>query len=339
MIDNRNRSGFTLVELLVVIAIIGILIALLLPAVQAAREAARRAHCTNQLKQIGLALHNYHDSYNSFPHGARCSLGAMNWRVAILPQMEQLSLYMSLDINMQGEAGAFVSKREDSYPSNCTYGTGRNAILAGLAVPGWNCPSSPLSKNASGQSPTFNNAERGQTHDYVGISGATWDQSTRTNGCSVPTGYGGIFCENGMLAANVWLRIRDVTDGTSNTMIVGEQSGRVGDKDIRANYLGGWGGFGTCTKPSQITDSATKTWGAGITTVRYPINAGATFCGASTSGCDQTYDANTILNSFHPGGTNGLLVDGSVRFLRETMELETLRRLSVRDDGLVVGEF
>ena len=104
-------------------------------------------------------------------------------------------------------------------------------------MPGWNCPSSPLSTNASGQSPTFNNAERGQTHDYVGISGATWDQSTR---CSVQTGYGGIFCENGMLAMNVWMRMRDVADGTSNTMIVGEQSGRMGGKDIRASYQGGW---------------------------------------------------------------------------------------------------
>jgi prepilin-type N-terminal cleavage/methylation domain-containing protein/prepilin-type processing-associated H-X9-DG protein len=339
MMDNPNRSGFTLVELLVVIAIIGVLIALLLPAVQAAREAARRAHCTNQLKQIGLALHNYHDSYNSFPHGARCQLASMNWRVAILPQMEQLSLYLSLDTNSERNIGGFVSDREDT-DRTFSYGTGRNSILAGLTVPGWNCPSSPLSTNASGQSPTFNNAERGQTHDYVGISGATWDQSTQTSGCSVQTGYGGIFCENGMLAMNVWMRMRDVTDGTSNTMIVGEQSGRVGNKDIRASYQGGWGGFNSCLKPSQITNPASRPWGsAGVTTVRYPINAGTTYCGSSTSGCDQTYDANTVLNSFHPGGTNGLLVDGSVRFLRETMEMETFRRLSVRDDGLVVGEF
>ena len=327
--------GFTLVELLVVIAIIGILIALLLPAVQAAREAARRIQCTNQIKQLGLALHSYHDSFKTFPHGTRCLIGAPNWRVAILPYMEQSALYQSLDINSQANVGGFTSAREDSNSTTYGYGTGRNAVLAGLTVPGWNCPSNMFPTNASGQTPTYNNKEKGQTHDYVGIAGATPDPVGRTSVCSAVTGYGGIFCENGLLFPNGWQGLRDATDGTANTLLVGEQSGRIGTKDIRADYQGGWSGFTTCSRPAQMTGSP---WGAGITTVRYPINADSTICG-SGSGCDATYDGNTVLNSFHPGGTNGLLADGSVHFLQENMDMETLRRLASRDDGQVVGEF
>ncbi len=327
------RDGFTLVELLVVIAIIGILIALLLPAVQAAREAARRAECTNNLKQIGLALHTYHDVNHTFPHGTRCPIGAPNWRVVILPFMEQRALYEQLDINAQDNVGGFSAEREDAN-GTYGYGTGRNAVLAGLTVPNWNCPSNPNSKNASGVTPTYNNRSRGQTHDYVGIAGATNDPAGRTNVCSAETGYGGIFCENGILSINLWVRMRDVIDGTSNTLIVGEQSGRVGTWDIRADYHGGWSGFTSCSRPAQMTGSP---WGTGVTTVRYPINAKATVC-ASPSGCDTVYDGNTVLNSFHPGGTNGLFTDGSVHFLNETMNMDTFRRVATKDDGQVLGE-
>ncbi len=333
-----NRSarlrGFTLIELLVVIAIIAILIALLLPAVQQAREAARRTECKNQLKQLGLALHNYHDSNLTFPMGTRYPISAPNWRVGILPYLDQAALYNNVDINSQATIGGFSSKREDS--GSYGYGTGRNAVLKGLAVPNWNCPSSPNSKNASGQSPTYNNAELGQTMDYVGIAGATPDPGGNTGVCSGTTGYGGIFCENGMLFPNGNTRIRDVTDGASNTMIVGEQSGRVGGtKDIRANYHGGWAGFTVTQRPASMTGSP---WGSATTTLRYPINAGLSVC-VGGSGCDATYDGNTVLNSFHPGGTQVLLVDGSVHFLSENMNLNTFRSLGARNDGQVVGQF
>lgn len=331
-----RRHGFTLIELLVVIAIIAILIALLLPAVQQAREAARRTSCKNQLKQIGLALHNYHDVNLSFPMGTRAPISAPNWRIAVLPYIDQSALYNRLDIDSQATVGGFSSKREDS--GSYGYGTGNNAILAGLVVPGWNCPSSTNSTNASAQSPTYNNAERGQTHDYVGIAGATtdplFDATTPgwvSSSCSAVTGYGGIACDNGMLYPNASMRMRDVTDGTTNTIIVGEQSGLVGLRDIRANYHGGWAGFTTGGRPSSMTGSP---WGSGTTTVRYPINYDVAAAGNGT-----TYDLNTTLSSMHTGGTHALLGDGSVRFLSENMDRLTLLTLCARNDGQVIGEF
>lgn len=329
----KKRQGFTLIELLVVIAIIAILIALLLPAVQQAREAARRTQCKNQLKQLGLALHNYHDAHSAFPIGTRTPISAPNWRIAVLPFLDQTALYNQLDIDSQATVGGFSGRREDS--SSYGYGTAENSILAGHVVPGWNCPSSPLSTNAVGQTPTYNNAEEGQTHDYVGIAGAAPDPSGTTTTCSAVSGYGGIVCQNGMLYPNASKKMRDVKDGTSNTMIVGEQSGLVGDLDIRANYHGGWAGFTTGGNPAAMTGSP---WGAGVTTVRYPINADETFCTGS-SGCNSTYDLNTTLSSFHTGGTQGLLCDGSVRFFSENMDLQTLLKLCARNDGQVIGEF
>lgn len=331
------RRGFTLIELLVVIAIIAVLIALLLPAVQQAREAARRTSCKNNLKQLGLALHNYHDTFRVFPMGTRAPISAPNWRISILPYIDQAPLFNNLDISSQATVGGFSSRREDS--GSYGYGTGRNAVLAGLVIPGMNCPSNSSSTNASGQTPTYNNAERGQTHDYVGIAGATTDPALGdattplwvSSNCSAVTGYGGIICENGMLYPNFSKQMRDVTDGTTNTIIVGEQSGLVGTQDIRANYHGGWAGFTAAGRPSQMTGSP---WGSGVTTIRYPINYKT-----AAVGCNSTYDLNTTLSSFHVGGTHGLLCDGSVRFLSENMDRMTLLRLGSRNDGEVLGEF
>lgn len=323
----RSRRGFTLVELLVVIAIIGILIALLLPAVQAAREAARRSTCRNHMKQIGLALHNYHDIFKTFPIGAQPS-NRPNWRYGLLPGLEQMPLYQALNIWGHWASGC---------NSSSTYGqqySGTNLILVGLKVPVFQCPSSTLDPN----NPSGNmcNYDQLQCHDYVGISGAFPDPADRSNVCSTGATYG-VYCNTGLLVAGRNYGFRDVTDGSSNTFIVGEQSGMVGTNDWRTNYHGGWRGWSS--SGDVVTSTATHHI-AGITTVAFAINAKTGQTGGNTVPRSNTpYSGNTILNSFHSGGIHALLGDGSVRFVSDTIDFLTLRRLCVRDDGQVVGDY
>ncbi len=318
----RQRAGFTLIELLVVIAIIAILIALLLPAVQQAREAARRSQCKNNLKQLGLALHNYHDTARTFPIGQRYSKSSPNWRIGVLPFLDQAPLYNTLNFS-----DVFYSACASTSTYGVVYSNKENKILAGLVLPVFKCPSSPLSATAD----VGCNYDKLMVHDYVGISGATPDPAGRTGVCSEDTGYG-TWCNNGLLVPNQVMRIRDVTDGTSNTMIVAEQSGSVGGVDRRAAYHGGWSGF-TQTKLAPDFVSTELPFGSGTTAVRFSINTKTYSVGAGV------YHGNTIINSFHTGGTHGLLADGAVRFLSENIDFLTLRQLSVRNDGQTLGEF
>jgi len=323
----KRRPGFTLVELLVVIAIIGILIALLLPAVQAAREAARRSQCTNQLKQIGLALQNYHDTNRTFPAGARGpSTHAPNWRYSVLPYAEQASLYGQLNTI----TGSFDSGD----------GFGTNSILSKLVVPGWNCPSSTFP--AIDTTSTFYNNNSAQVFDYVAIAGAVLsfaatahsagtDVAGRTTLCYVGN-YKSCWCYNGMLPPSAWVNMAQCTDGTSNTIMVGEQSGAVGTLRISANYRGGWAGFSSGSPPSASGDP----YGAGTTTVSatLPINQSIT-----TDACDTPYDGNTVLNSRHPGGALFAKVDGSVSFISETINMTSLCQLATKDDGVAISSY
>jgi prepilin-type N-terminal cleavage/methylation domain-containing protein len=318
----RSARGFTLIELLVVIAIIAILIALLLPAVQQAREAARRTQCRNNLKQIGLALHNYLDTHNSFPVGNHGNyLG--NWRLSILPQIDQANVFNNVRFtNISGDFTAWGG----SY--------GNNSVFRGLIIPGYNCPSSALPRDST--LGVMNNFDRGQTMDYVGISGGVdelapnrWDPSGQGR-CSDIV-YSGRACFNGLLPAMRHMLIRDATDGTSNTMIVGEQSGMLNGVDVRANYWGGWNGTSlNRTVHPAVTGCEIVN---GITTVRYRINA------TSAPSGNQPWYLNTVLNSFHTGGCHLLLADGSVRFASENMDLPTLIRISVMNDGQTIGDW
>jgi prepilin-type N-terminal cleavage/methylation domain-containing protein len=319
----RRIRAFTLIELLVVIAIIAVLIALLLPAVQQAREAARRTQCKNNLKQIGVALHNYAETFTCFPVGNHYNYKG-NWRVSILPFIDQAPAFMKLSFN--GAGGLFTGWAA-AYDSP-------NSILTGFFVPGFNCPSSTLPKNSTMGS--MNNFANGQTHDYVGIGGGVdetispdWDPARRGQ-CSDIV-YSGRDCHNGMLPALRHMRFQDATDGSSNTLLVAEQSGMVGNQDLRANYWGGWTGtsLGRTVFPA-VTGCEIV---AGITTVRYQINAKAAPSGA------QPWYLNTVINSFHVGGTHGVLTDGSVRFFSENMNLATLVRVCVKNDGTVLGDY
>ncbi len=207
-----SRTAFTLVELLVVIAIIGVLVGLLLPAVQSAREAARRMQCSNNLKQIGLALHNYHDTFRSFPPGWIRSNGAgdrryaWSWSGAILPFIEQSALQ---DNSGFGEVNIHSAAADP-------------ALLKALQtpVPGYRCPSDIA--------PATNNwlaihSERMATSNYVGTHNSDyWD----VNGDSTQ---GGMFIENEPT------RFRDVLDGTSNTFMVGERAWSF--RDVNGDVL------------------------------------------------------------------------------------------------------
>jgi len=325
----RPRSAFTLIELLVVIAIIAVLIALLLPAVQQARESARRSQCINNLKQLGLAFHNYHGSFRTLPIGEQAPKSKPNWRVGVLPFVDQVPLYNTLNFSKQ-----FLSACADTSAFGFNYGTSGNRVLSKLVVPLFVCPTSPLSPTSTEVNCNY---DEGQVHDYVGIAGSTPDPAGRSGVCSVQTSHGGIFCDNGLLVANRVFRLRDVTDGTSNTLIVAEQSGRVGTRDVRSGYHSGWSGMQSLPASGRITSatSSDTPYGSGTTTIRYQIN----MKDSSQVGTNTAYDGNTVINSYHPGGINILLADGAVRFLSENMNFATLRMLASRDDGQVLGEF
>jgi len=324
----RHRA-FTLIELLVVIAIIAVLVAMLLPAVQQAREAARQTQCKNHLKQIGVALHSYHEVFGAFPIGARAGQGTtdssrwstgVNWRASILPQLDQGPLFNRLNF----DSGSF-----SGYSANPA--SGGNQALVGLAITPYLCPSSRVDPFINTTSPLYDNAARLQVMHYVGIAGAYPDPAGRAAECN--SGNYGPACNNGILRPANRALLRDVTDGTSNTIVIAEQSGLVGLSAISANYGGGWNGL---SKP-YAADAGTlgAYFYAGITTVRWAPNSRT---GAANSSAEP-YQTNTVLNSFHTGGVQILLADGSARFLSDSVDLTTLLRASSMHDSQLLGDF
>ena len=322
-----RRRAFTLIELLVVIAIIGVLVALLLPAVQQAREAARRSQCKNNMKQMGLAMHNYHDAYNRFPIGA--GFGAQigqNWRASILPFLDQAPLYNQLNFT----GGSWTSPY-----------AGSNIVLRGTKVVVYNCPSSTAPTiGLPGTEPggwSTDPIGSPQLVDYVGIGGAYPDPAGRTNVHST-SNYGGYYGSAGALSVMQSNGIHTLSDGASNVLLVGENSSMttVGGTqvDIRSNYYGGWSGM-CCGPTTNPWSGSPDTWSTGVTTVRYSPNIQST----SLDGATNTWTANLPLRSSHTGGVHVLLGDGAVRFITDNINMNTLRALATRDDGVAVSEF
>lgn len=319
---SRKKLAFTLVELLVVIAIIGVLIALLLPAVQAAREAARRTQCTNNLKQLGLALHNYHDVNKKFPHNGVPQSGSgtsmqrgPSWIFRTLPFLEQENA-----IDLVDYTGDW-SMQDGSV-------TARTSQLFGqLRVDGLWCPSSPLPETKE-----YKGVEL-QITNYVGISGSYYTGGTTAALASQPYyDFYGRTTYNGVISIEEYkVGMNNLTDGTSNTLMVSEQSDYQFDnagskRDLRScGYVGG--GAWSC-------GAGAKNWSQNVTTIRYPIAGGY-----NLDGNQQPYNVNIPLFSSHPTGILGLLGDGSVRFVSETIDFATLTALADRQDGNVVSEF
>lgn len=343
----RSVRGFTLIELLVVIAIIAILIALLLPAVQQAREAARRTQCKNNLKQLGLALHNYHDVYNQFAPGAvhsqvpRSNGGTSfgpSFYCALLPYVEQGPLYQSLDLS-SGRSPGYIGEAGGTAISSGA--RNKPLVLSAGPMTFMRCPSSagPVNENNAGVRAPF-------AH-YAGIGGAV-DMTSFNETRIYNDGTLGLISGGGMMVANKGMKMRDCTDGTSNTMHLGEMSGRLKRLDGTFSWVSpsgtthGWiMGTRAAGTPPNLDPGGTAQGDQrcfNMVTIRYSPNQ-ELFANQLFPGMGSNQGANNPLNSLHTGGVQILLADGSVRFISENMNLETLKQLSTRDDGQVVGEF
>jgi len=311
--------GFTLIELLVVIAIIAVLIALLLPAVQQAREAARRSQCKNNLKQLGIASHNYHDTHGRFPMGSLAVLnsdGTMNYcghtfNTAILPYVDQSAAYQQLNLNLPSNVAPNVGvlKRKWSFqacPSNpyaMTFGTKYDGRVGGHGA-SYMCSWGPAAYN-----------------DYAtadcGVAGSPAYCSKNATG-SLVTWTSGIFGV-GNRASYYSSGLRDVTDGSSNTLLLGEvrPEGNM--------YFGMFAiqayGFATAFK------------------INSPVRIKTNPNEIPTDGYPSGLQYNGGMASAHVGGAHALLADGSVRFLSENINFPTFNYLGHKSDGQVVGEF
>jgi len=341
--NTHNRHGFTLVELLVVITIIGILISLLLPAVQAAREAARRLQCSNNLKQIGLAMHNHLATYGRFPPGGAAdqppfgtatsvSWGS-SWAIYILPGIEQTALY---------EKWSFGGASGCGNSNNTT-------LLSGVNIPCYQCPSSPLPLLCALSDSYMPNATAAA---YVGISGAIDGlipnyHETRINNLTTA----GMISGGGILFPNSCVTISGIRDGTSNTTAVSEQSDFIIDnhgtpQDWRASQPWGWHlGVRSTTSPPNFNAPDPDNRSSNCVTIRYPINAKSGLSGlgwaddVAGTGVGYYVGANTPINSAHTGGVNAVFCDGSVHFLNDSTALDVLARLATRDDGQPLSVF
>ena len=300
----RSRRGFTLIELLVVIAIIAILIALLVPAVQKVRAAADRARCQNNIKQLALACHSFHDAYAHWPR-AGYTQNELSWHVYILPYIEQKSLYDQANL---APGGSF-----NGAPNNT--GPGRNE-LALNNVPVFLCVSSLADKMQTGpndnqNAPEIMNGVIAYTTHYYGILGPKGTNVATNTPYNVDpaglAGYGG-FSLQGMFQRSRDVRLRDVLDGTSNTLAIGEQSW------VDAN-----------------TGTRYRSWARGCDAT--PV------CGTCRN-IDLAINIPAIgiymdqaMGSMHSFGANFAFADGAVNFISQDISMNVYRSLASRDGG------
>jgi len=319
---SRARLGFTLVELLVVIAIIGILVGLLLPAVQAAREAARRMQCSNNLKQTSLACHNYESAFRAFPAGgivsytptALVGLNSTNfctrgsdrtqapWSVLILPFLEETNLYAKFDFGKTFTGSSNIP------------GQAPNTTLFPLRMAKYQCPSDPNS------GPTVNNS------NYLGVQGGGPTTGVGSAPCSTSLGTR-VFFQNGLIYANSKTRFADITDGTTNVFLIGE-----------SRYM---------PTPNMRADGFHAGWSSGLkadSAYAVPLNfAGAVLqinaqkeCAPGIADCFNF--VSRLFGSQHVGGCHFGLADGSVKYVSETIDITMYRQMADRGDGQPMGQ-
>lgn len=296
------RAAFTLIELLVVIAIIGILIGLLLPAVQKVREAANRTRCQNNLKQIGLAVHNYHDAFGQVPVNTQDEGGwswsyqqnarSWSWLARILPFIEETNLYRQMNVGqntfLQSQAYLTVNVKTFFCPSDSAMALGTDTQRA----------------NLQGPQITLSN--------YKGVTGECWCWGTWvsncTGSCNGLNNTDGIFTRD---ASTSTTRIDQIPDGTSNTFLVGED---IPSADAHCSWPYANGSLGTCAIPPNHMPAP-----------------GADIYG----GWPDLYS----FRSRHSGGLQFAFADGSVHFIAESIDLPTYRALATKSGGEVIGNY
>ena len=341
--SHGGKAGFTLVELLVVIAIIGILVALLLPAVQAAREAARKMSCGNNLKQIGVALHTYHETYKTLPPNGnffwtRQSRNGFTWfnaskgsqLVKLLPFMEQDPLYQKMN---QTTAGTNQRTRfeDNAYGPNGIVGDPRppQKWLRSEIIDSFLCPSANIDPYITGTNPYSDRA----ISCYAPSLGSQ-RMTSRSNWCNDylgnvfgtgPANHGNDargYRISGVFARGQWAaKFRDITDGTAQVIVMGEI---LPNKDT--HHRNGWMHFNSL-------------WTNTNSPINYPIRGIGDMGHAGPGDCSHWGNHHTSIGfkSKHKGGAQFVFADGSVHLIGETIDYMTYQRLGDRRDGQPIG--
>ncbi|QDT63882.1 DUF1559 domain-containing protein [Calycomorphotria hydatis] len=328
--QSRRENGFTLIELLVVIAIIAVLIALLLPAVQQAREAARRTQCKNNLKQLGLALHNYHDAHHSFPPGYVAQTpriepsGNWSWGAMLLPQLEQSALYTNLDV---GDTPLRLALKDSA-----------KLELMKKPLTMFRCPSDTGPQLNTSRTQWSTTPAR--VYELLAMSNYLASNSSRSV-CN-DEGIGGGLCSttgsgaDGVFYRDSKIRFRDITDGTSNTIAFGERAYSLRDASGTEHICDAGTVFGV---NGDLEDNNNGGLSDSLGSTEFLLNEAASLCA-------RAYSSN------HVGGVQFVFCDGSVHFISENIDHDAqaggtgatppntlLEFLVCKNDGNAVGDF
>jgi prepilin-type N-terminal cleavage/methylation domain-containing protein len=315
MLNHRTRkSGFTLIELLVVIAIIAVLVALLLPAVQQAREAARRSQCKNNLKQMGLALHNYHETYVCFPPGGvalptNTTVTSIGWGICLLPGLDQGILYNRYNSNVPVDNAANISVRQMKVPAyNCP-----SDVNAGtLVTPGSGTPNGTYAMSSY-------RANAGVSADGSNY----WDGQYGTNLATanlIMTNRGMIHVVDTNLGCE---KVASVIDGLSTTLVIGE-----------------WQTLDTTNRGTFWADTYAQYTMSGFNNpVRANTFGPASYCGCDLVRCAGSNFCKRAWGSFHAGGVQFLMGDGAVRFFSANVDRITMAQLTTICGNETPGDY
>ena len=329
----RIRSGFTLIELLVVIAIIAVLIALLLPAVQSAREAARRTQCVNNMKQIGLGMHNYHDVNGSLPPGQKsCCWGT--WILFMLPYVEQQNLFNAW--NMSGDLIYY----QGQWDGPLRYAGACNATVSATRINAYMCPSDGTGSNLSNIGPTLNGVKFATTSQNYVVNYGNLHSAQPTSFLNVPYGGAPFSDIDNALPGNGGVRVFNfstIPDGLTNTLLASECVVGTGSRlppynaayDLRGfSWWGSAASFVGWLTPNTSLPDVTESTGYCI----YPFQGNPPCVGPTTE-----LPRMNAARSRHPGGVNAALGDGSVKFIKNTVNQNVYRALSTTRGSEVVS--